>query len=344
MFRHVAFHIWAAVLLTAPAISAQQANDGQNVPLAAVGVSTWFSVVNIPAIPHAPFSATTLMDNTQTLADGTTVTTITMTTIARDSEGRTHNENRYYLTPSDNGQGRIRDITIFDPTTRIQTTLIPQTLQANVVALPPQQPRPVSLPVRPVIQRDDLGVSSIEGLIVHGFRQSRTIPEGAAGNNRPITITDEYWYSDELHMNITLKHTDPQHGTQLVTLTQVSRGEPDEKMFKVPAEYRMRDESETQGAVRIGAGAAAASRIEGIEPQYPLLARTARVQGSVEFSVLIGKDGSVRSVQLVRGHPLLVNAAKEAVMRWKYRPMLVNADAVSVIAPVIVNFTIETVR
>ncbi|MDQ2948481.1 MAG: hypothetical protein M3Y27_21510 [Acidobacteriota bacterium] len=76
-------------------------------------------------------------------------------------------------------------------------------------------------------------------------------PEAAAGNDRPITITDEYWYSDELHMNITLKHTDPQHGTQFVTLTQVSRGEPDEKLFEVPAEYKVRDESETQGAVQM---------------------------------------------------------------------------------------------
>ena len=340
MFRNAAFHIWAAVLLFAPAMSAQQTSDVQNVPVGAVGISTWFSVVSIPPVPHAPFSATTLMDNIQPQPDGTTVTTRTMTTIARDSEGRTHNENRYYLTPSDNGQGRIRDITIFDPTTRVRTTLIPDTLQAIVVTLLPRQPGPMSLPIRPVIQREDLGVSSIDGLVVHGFRQSRTVPEGTAGNDPPITITDEYWYSDELHMNITLKRTDPQHGTQFVTLTQVSRGEPDEKMFKVPAEYEVRDESEKQGAVRIGAGAAAASRIEGLEPLYPPLARTAGVQGSVEFSVLIGKDGSVKSVQLVRGHPLLVNAAKEAVVRWKYRPMLINANAVNVIAPVIVNFAL----
>lgn len=246
MFRQTWFHAWGAwtaLLLIAATTSAQQTTDGQNVPMASVGVSTWFSVVNIPPIPNAPFSATTVMDNTQTLADGTTVTTKTMTTIARDSKGRTHNENRYYLRPSEGGRGRIRDITIFDPTTRIKTTLTPATLQAVVSTLPPQQLRPASRAIPPGLQREDLGLSSIGGLTVHGFRQSRTIPEGADGNDRPITITDEYWYSDELHMNITLKHTDPQHGTQFVTLTQLSRDEPDEKMFEVPADYKVRDES-----------------------------------------------------------------------------------------------------
>ena len=340
MFRQTWFRAWAALLVLAATTSAQQTADGQRVPVASASVSTWFSVVNIPAIPNAPFSATTVMDNTQTLADGTTVTTKTMTTIARDSKGRTHNENRYYLRPSDNGQGLIRDITIFDPIKRIRTTLTPATLQAVVFALPPPQSRPASRAIPSGIPREDLGLSSIGGLIVHGFRQSRTLPEGADGNDRPITITDEYWYSDELHMNITLKHTDPRHGTQFVALTQLIRDEPDEKMFEVPAEYKVRDDSDAQGAVRVAAGVAAANRTDGMEPPYPPLAKAAGIQGSVEFTVLIGKDGAVQNVQLVRGHPLLVNAAKDAVMQWKYRPTYLNGNAVSVIAPVIVAFTL----
>ena len=238
MFQRHWFLALAAPLLIVFPISAQQTTDGRNVPVAAVNVSTWFSVVTIPAIPGAPFSATTMMDNTQTLPDGTTVTTKTMTTIARDSRGRTHNENRYYLAPSDNGQGRVRDITIFDPATRVRTTLTRATLQATFTTLPAPRPRTALPATRPGIPREDLGVATIDGLEVHGFRQSSTIPTGAAGNDRPITITDEYWYSDELHMNITLKHTDPRQGTQFVVLTQLSRSEPDEKMFEIPAEYK----------------------------------------------------------------------------------------------------------
>jgi len=243
MFRRSLFLVWTATLLIALTTWVQQTANGQNVPGASVGGSTWFAVVSIPAIPNAPFSATTMMDNTQTLADGTTVTTKTMTTIARDSRGRTHNENRYYLTPKDNGQGRIRDITIYDPATRIKTTLTPATLTATLAMPPPAKPQPQQPPapkvVRPPIPREDLGFSIIDGWPVHGYRQSSTIPAGATGNDKPITITDEYWYSDELHMNITLKHTDPQHGTQFVTLTQLSRNEPDAKMFEIPAEYKI---------------------------------------------------------------------------------------------------------
>jgi len=246
MFRKTSLTSWAALLLVVPALRAQETTNSQSVPFASVGVSTWFSVVSIPAIPNAPFSATTEMDNTQSLADGTTVTTKTMTTIARDSHGRTHNENRYYLMPSDNGQGRIRDITIFDPTTRTRTTLMPGTQVALVSVLPPVQPRTALPSTRPRGQREDLGQSMIDGWAVHGYRQTRTIPEGAVGNDRPIEVTDEYWYSDELHMNITLKHTDPQHGTQVVRLTKISREEPDEKMFEVPTEYTVKNESVPQ--------------------------------------------------------------------------------------------------
>ena len=82
---------------------------------------------------------------------------------------------------------------------------------------------------------------------MHGFRQPRTIPEGEDGNERAITITDEYWYSDELRMNITLKHTDPRHGTQSVVLTQLKREDPDAKIFEIPSGYTVQNQNETQG-------------------------------------------------------------------------------------------------
>ena len=332
------FHgAWATLLLIAPMLSAQEAVERPSVPL--VGISEWISIVSIPAIPNAPFSATTMMDNIQTLADGTTVTTKTMTTIARDSKGRTHNENRFYLRPANQGEGRIRDITIFDPSTRTRTTLTPATQQATVVYLPAPGQRPLGTPaIRSDVEREDLGYSSVEGLSVHGFRRSRTIPEGADGNDRAITVTDEYWYSDDLHMNITVKHTDPRHGTQFVALTQLKRDEPDPKMFEIPPGYGVQNDNDPHATVRIGAAVAAANLIERVDPEYPPLAQAARIQGSVEFNAVIGENGSVKSLQLVRGHPLLINAAKEAILQWKYRPTLLNGNAVSVIAPVIVTF------
>jgi protein TonB len=76
-------------------------------------------------------------------------------------------------------------------------------------------------------------------------------------------------------------------------------------------------------------------------PVYPPLAKSARVQGNVEFTAIIGKDGAIRELKLVRGHPLLVNAAKQAVEQWRYKPTLLNGQPVDVITAIVVNFTLS---
>ena len=95
------------------------------------------------------------------------------------------------------------------------------------------------------------------------------------------------------------------------------------------------------GPVRIGGQVAAANLIKKVQPVYPPLAKSARVQGQVEFTAIIGKDGTIRELKLVRGHPLLVNAAKEAVQQWKYKPTMLNGEAVDVITQIDVNFTLS---
>jgi TonB family protein len=92
--------------------------------------------------------------------------------------------------------------------------------------------------------------------------------------------------------------------------------------------------------VRIGAGTAEANLITKVEPKYPPLALQARISGIVELTVDIGVDGKVKSLQVVRGHPLLVNAAKDAVLQWVYRPTLLNGKPVPITTTVDVPFTI----
>jgi protein TonB len=92
------------------------------------------------------------------------------------------------------------------------------------------------------------------------------------------------------------------------------------------------------GAVRIGGAVAEANLLTRVEPQYPPLALAARVQGAIEFSVTIGADGHVQNIQLVRGHPLLVNAALTAVRQWVYRPTFLNGQVVPVVTDVLVPF------
>jgi TonB family protein len=93
-------------------------------------------------------------------------------------------------------------------------------------------------------------------------------------------------------------------------------------------------------AERIGGAVAEANLVKKVEPVYPELARSARIQGTVEFTAVIGEDGKIISLQLVRGHPLLVNAAKEAVLQWVYRPTLLNGRPVKVITDVVANFAL----
>ena len=92
--------------------------------------------------------------------------------------------------------------------------------------------------------------------------------------------------------------------------------------------------------VPLGGRVAEANLIHKVMPAYPPLARSARVQGAVEFTALISKEGRIENLQLVHGHPLLVNAAKEAVLQWKYRPTTLNGEAVEVITDIVVNFTL----
>lgn len=78
--------------------------------------------------------------------------------------------------------------------------------------------------------------------------------------------------------------------------------------------------------------------IQKIEPKYPLLAMQARIQGQVLLIAIIGKDGNIKQLSLVSGHPVLVPAAIEAVRQWHYRPFLSNGEPVEVETRVTVTF------
>ena len=96
------------------------------------------------------------------------------------------------------------------------------------------------------------------------------------------------------------------------------------------------------GPMRVGGNVQAANLIKKITPVYPPLAKSARVQGTVRFTAIIGKDGTIQNLQMVSGHPLLVPAATEAVKQWVYRPTMLNGEAVEVITQIDVNFTLSS--
>ena len=76
-----------------------------------------------------------------------------------------------------------------------------------------------------------------------------------------------------------------------------------------------------------------------VQPAYPPLAKEARVQGAVLLTVVIGKDGGIRQVNVLSGHPLLVEAAVAAVKQWRYQPYLLNGEPVEIQSQISVVFT-----
>jgi TonB family protein len=97
----------------------------------------------------------------------------------------------------------------------------------------------------------------------------------------------------------------------------------------------------TPGRVRVSSGVESGLLINKVAPVYPQLARQARIQGTVTLRAEIGKDGNVDNLQLISGHPMLVPAAIEAVKQWKYKPYLLNGQAVLVETQIQVNFSLQ---
>jgi protein TonB len=96
----------------------------------------------------------------------------------------------------------------------------------------------------------------------------------------------------------------------------------------------------TPQRVRVSQGVSAGLLVRRVQPNYPPLARQARIQGQVVLRAVISKDGSIENLSLVSGHPMLAPAAIDAVKQWKYKPYLLNGEPVEVDTEVLVNFTL----
>jgi protein TonB len=96
----------------------------------------------------------------------------------------------------------------------------------------------------------------------------------------------------------------------------------------------------TPQRVRVSAGVTSGLLVRKVNPNYPPLARQARIQGTVVLHAVISKDGSIENLTLVSGHPMLAPSAIEAVKQWKYKPYLLNGEPVEVDTEVQVNFTL----
>ena len=98
----------------------------------------------------------------------------------------------------------------------------------------------------------------------------------------------------------------------------------------------------TPSRIRVSQGVTAGMKIHDVSPQYPQMAKIARVQGPVVLAAVIGKDGAIQNLRVVSTvSPLLNQSALDAVKQWRYRPYILNGEPVEVDTTITVNFTLS---
>jgi hypothetical protein len=201
------------------------------------GAFTQVDGVFVTPIAGAPLSATVLIQSKQALPDGSVESKSTQAQIARDSRGRIHNEQHVLEPDSFRGTPPLISAHIFDPETRISYFLNPATMIARQRWVPPP-PQSAGLGND---KGEDLGYSTLNGLQARGTKFTRTVPAEVSGTGKPVVVTDETWYSEDLHMNLLERHTDVRGGEQTVAILSIRREEPARTLFEVPAGYKVVD-------------------------------------------------------------------------------------------------------
>lgn len=200
-------------------------------------------------VPHAPFSGVVNIDQIIIGKDGSVFQLKSTREVARDSLGRIHNELRSFVPASSDAKPELVHIHLYDPRTRVSTEINvrKRTFWTRTMNHPPSTEPPSirfaapdgDAPPSEFTKQEDLGMREIEGVPAHGMRQTQTVTDG--NNGKEITITDEYWYSQDLRVNLMIKHSDPRKEVTTMTVSQITRTEPDPTLFDVPEGYTRPD-------------------------------------------------------------------------------------------------------
>src|SRR5712691_10403948 len=209
-------------------------------------------------VKGTPFSAIATSTTIQTLADGNHITRTTQTKVYRDSQGRLRKEVTLPAIGPVAASGQPHSfIEISDPVAGTSYVLEPD--QKIAREMPGHMGMGAGVKVKTnggpgapgnVVYRnfktelananaktESLGTQSIDGLNAAGTRITRTIPAGEIGNESPITVVSERWYSADLQMDVKSTHSDPRFGNTTYTLTNIQRTEPAATLFAVPSDY-----------------------------------------------------------------------------------------------------------
>jgi hypothetical protein len=191
-------------------------------------------------VKGAPYSAQFVTESTQTLGDGTRISRKSNGAVYRSAEGRTRRETTLAAVGPVAVEGEpVQMVFINDPVARQHYALDVNRRTARRLPLPDRPPAPPG----PGPEGDDnvktesLGKRTIEGVEAEGTRTTIQIPTGRVGNDRPLEIVSERWYSPELQVVVLSSHKDPFAGENVYRLTNINRAEPAPALFEVPADY-----------------------------------------------------------------------------------------------------------
>lgn len=261
----------------APSITLQAGPAGAIGPVAIAGAFAG----PMSTVTGAPYSAQTSTERVQTLADGNRIDQTTTGSVARDSQGRVHREESLPSLGGSNGEAPhlifIDDPVAgvhwnLDPQTKTAFKMPFVQMKARnlstgasmLPALPPPPspggdkewfftsrtgPTANSIQIASKIadghdadvSKVDLGMQMMNGVQAQGTRMTRTIPAGSIGNDMPIVITTETWYSPDLKVLVMSKTSDPRMGDTTYELTNIQRSAPPASLFQVPDDYTVQD-------------------------------------------------------------------------------------------------------
>lgn len=219
-------------------------------------------------VKGAPYSAEAVTETSQTLSDGNRISKKSVAATYRDSEGRTRRDMTMPAVGPWATQGDAPSfVVIHDPAAGVSYHLDSKTKTARKLPnfstafdFPPIAEASVSrsrvLPdmkgpvtsARQGPKTESLGKQVIDGIQAEGSRSTVTIPAGEIGNEQPIHIVSERWYSPELQLVLLSKHTDPRVGETVHRLTNIRRSDPHPSLFQIPSDYKL---VEDEGPVRM---------------------------------------------------------------------------------------------
>lgn len=227
-----------------------------------------FRLQDRKVVSGLPYAAQATTETTQVLSDGNRIDRKEKAQVYRDSMGRTRRDLAVNaIGPWSSSGGPQQMVSIFDPVAGVDYMLNVQEKKAYKMAPPPKPPAgpaaevgarvfvagggmPGPGPTVAFMEKDagagtrtetSLGTQEIAGVQAQGTRTTETIPAGKIGNEKPIVITDERWYSPDLQVDVLVKHSDPRMGEVVYQLTNISREEPDASLFQVPADFTVQE-------------------------------------------------------------------------------------------------------